>query len=133
MSTISEMSSGGSQHRQNEESTNMSLSRGMSLSKSSCDKDETNRYGAGESMSAVREKSKLTSLLDDLSIESSAAVRTPRERSCDEVLKYSVIGKLDVEKTRMRVQNELAIMTERKPAKLYRDIASAAPSISRRA
>lgn len=84
-------------------------------------------------MSAVREKSKLTSLLDDLSIESSAAVRTPRERSCDEVLKYSVIGKLDVEKTRMRVQNELAIMTERKPAKLYRDIASAAPSISRRA
>ena len=81
----------------------MSLSRGMSLSKSSCEKEEASRYTPsasciGESMSAARgDRSKTTtSLLDDLSIESSTAVRTPRERSCEEVLKYSVIGKLDV-------------------------------------
>lgn len=94
----------------------MSLSRGMSLSKSSCDKDETRRY-SGESMSAARDKSKVSSLLDDLSIESSTAIRTPRERSCEEVLKYSVIGKLDVERTRMTVQKELALLTDRKPSK----------------
>ena len=101
MSTISELSCSGAGPKDTlSTTTTTSVSRGVVSASSASESGGGRRYAPAATMSVARERPR-SSIQKEGSV-SAVAARTPRERSCDEVLKYSVMGKLDVEKTRMQ-------------------------------